>query len=112
MIGFTYGTVVVSVPYRIEDQIPIELGKEIEATDPITICVRFKFKRQIRNRIIFSGNNNNLRLTFRTDTNYGGFTQSAIRNIFAIPKDSLKPYKWHHLCVNSDKKSYRSGFLK
>ena len=112
MLGFTHGAIVLDLPDVQENKTFLSLSKTIEATNPITICVRLKFKRQIRNRVIFSGNDNNLRLTLRSDQEYGWFVQSEVRFIFAIPKNHLQPYKWHHLCVNSDKESYRSGFLK
>ena len=111
ILGLTHGTIVLDVPFIQEKKISLSLNKTIVASDPITICVRLKFKRHIGNRVIFSGNDNRLRLTLRNKQGYGWFVQSEFRNIFAIPSDHhLVPYKWHHLCVNSNKTSYRSGF--
>ena len=82
------------------------LEKSIESSNPITICVRLKFRRQIRNRVIFSGNGNKLRLTLLNVHGYGWFVKSGKRFIFKIPKNHLEPYKWHHLCLKSDRQSY------
>jgi hypothetical protein len=89
----------------------LTLDKDIEITNSITFCIRFYLKGTTTLKYIFISQNEEIALRFPFVPSYTGGLGFIHLNreilIFKIPKTGIDPFNWHHLCFNSDEKSYK-----
>ena len=115
-VWYSWGTPVVQVPYdkKNEDiKTILTLEKDIEITNSILFCVRFKFERNVQWIYLFSSENDAISLALKPkmsvllSENFGtGFVIiNGILLIFKIPL-KMAPYEWYHFCFNSNTENY------
>ena len=111
-----WGTLVVKVPFDQNREIKsiLTLDNELEVTNEISFCIRFRFKGHFSNTFIFSGENESLALridpieSIIDSENFGtGFvTINGIALVFKIPS-MLVAYKWIHFCFSFNGMTYQ-----
>ena len=105
-------TLVVQVPnhHSIEgkEKIILSLTKEINIAMTITFCIRFYLKGSKTDRVIFSNEDDKLELKLRFSAGLGTVDLNGKGIIFGIPiPNSIQPYSWHHICFNSNEKTFQ-----
>ena len=102
---YAYGTIVLNVPNEKEDTF-LSFDKNIEVGIPITVCIRFKLKGYLTNRVIFSSKGDTFRLSLQPQEGQGWIRLNTVYVLFKITRDNFQPYLWHHLCYTMDKESF------
>ena len=102
---YAYGTIVLNVPNEKEDTF-LSFDKNIEVGIPITVCIRFKLKGYLTNRVIFSSKGDTFRLSLQPQEGQGWIRLNTVYVLFKITRDNFQPYLWHHLCYTLDKESF------
>ena len=100
------GTLVLNVPNQ-ENHTLLTLEQSLELSQTITFCIRFNFKGYSTPRYIFTSKNSELALRFRLSVGQGYVTLNGKNLIFEIPKDTMHPHSWHHLCFSSGNETYQ-----
>ena len=103
-LWYDYATIVINVPN--EKDTFLSFDKNLEVAIPITVCIHFKLKGYVTNRIIFSSNGDKFRLSLRPKDDQGWIRWNDVYIPFKMIRHQLQPYTWHHLCFTLDKKSY------
>jgi len=104
-------TLVVQVPnhqsIKGKEKIILSLTKELDIGLPITFCIRFNLKGSKIDRVIFSNEHDKLELKLRFSAGLGTVDLNGKGIIFGIPTpNSIQPYSWHHICFNSNEKTF------
>ena len=101
---YVYCTIVINVPN--EKDTFLSFDKNLEVAIPITVCIRFKLKGYLTNRVIFNSKGDNFHLLLRSKNDIGWIGWTNVWIPFKIPKGLLQSYIWHHLCFALDNKSF------
>ena len=85
----------------------LSLTETIEASVPLTFCLRFNLQDTISARYMFDNKDDKLALSLRFPLDLGKAKVNGEEFYFRIPKDSgIRPFYWHHICISLNQEKY------